>query len=341
MIPKKQINEIRKYLKKAENPLFFFDDDPDGLCSYLLLKKYIKRGKGVVVKATPYLDEKYKRKLDEYSPDFIFVLDMPNITQDFINLANVPIIWIDHHPPIERKGVHYYNPRLSKPKDYKPVSYYCYKITKKNLWIATVGSVADCHIPEFINEFSKKYPELIKKPTSSVRELNFNTKLGELIRIFSFLLMGRTSEVNKRINILTKINEPKEILEQTTPKGSFIVKKTKKVRKNYNKLLKNALSEIKEEKICIYIYTGKDSFTSELVDELIYRKKCEVMIVGREKNDEIKISIRSNKIKLLKIIKKALSGLGGYGGGHDYATGCNIAKKDFGLFIERFKELVK
>ena len=50
MLKKTQIEEFRKYLKKSENPLFFFDDDPDGLCSYLILKKYIDKGKGAVLK---------------------------------------------------------------------------------------------------------------------------------------------------------------------------------------------------------------------------------------------------------------------------------------------------
>ena len=44
MLTKKQINEIREHLEKAQNPLFFFDNDPDGLCSFLLLQRYIGRG---------------------------------------------------------------------------------------------------------------------------------------------------------------------------------------------------------------------------------------------------------------------------------------------------------
>lgn len=32
MLTEKQISEIREHLEKAQNPLFFFDND-DGLCS--------------------------------------------------------------------------------------------------------------------------------------------------------------------------------------------------------------------------------------------------------------------------------------------------------------------
>ena len=39
MLSTEQINEIRKALEEATNPLFFFDDDQDGIASYLLLKR--------------------------------------------------------------------------------------------------------------------------------------------------------------------------------------------------------------------------------------------------------------------------------------------------------------
>ena len=63
MITQEQILEFRKLLDSSERYLFFFDDDPDGLCSYLLLRKYLGRGKGVVVKSNPTLSTEYLRKV--------------------------------------------------------------------------------------------------------------------------------------------------------------------------------------------------------------------------------------------------------------------------------------
>ena len=40
MIPKKKLEELKDILQKAKNPLFFHDDDPDGLASFLLLRKF-------------------------------------------------------------------------------------------------------------------------------------------------------------------------------------------------------------------------------------------------------------------------------------------------------------
>ena len=39
MLTKKEINEIRENIENSKNPLFFYDDDPDGVCSFLLLYK--------------------------------------------------------------------------------------------------------------------------------------------------------------------------------------------------------------------------------------------------------------------------------------------------------------
>ena len=91
------LKEIKSYIEKSENPLIFFDDDSDGLCSYLLIKKYFDKGKGILVTHS-ILDESYLKKVQEYNPDLILLLDKHGISQDLIDKVNVPIIWVDHHP---------------------------------------------------------------------------------------------------------------------------------------------------------------------------------------------------------------------------------------------------
>ena len=109
MLTNDQIKEIRKELDECKNPLFFFHDDPDGLCSFLLLYKYKKEGNGVIVKSVPKLDEKFLKKVQEYSPDKIFVADIALLDQEFIDKANAQVVWIDHHEPLKRNNVKYFN----------------------------------------------------------------------------------------------------------------------------------------------------------------------------------------------------------------------------------------
>ena len=339
MIPNEKLEEIRTSLKKSVNPLFFFDDDCDGVCSFLLLKKFIDKGNGVIVKHSPILDVEYERKIKEYSPDIIFVLDKPIITQNFVDKVNVPLIWLDHHPIIEIKGLHYYNPRLENKNDERPTSYWCYQITKQNLWLGTLGCIADSFVPEFAKDFMKIYPDLLLKNIKTAYDAYFNTKLGKLIKIINFNLKGKTSEAMKSVNILAKIEDPYEILDQTTPKGKFIFRKAEKLDEKYNKLLEKALKCKPKGKLFVFLYNAeKISFSVDLANELNYKLPYEVIMVGGEKEDRVKMSLRSKTVVLPKIIENALKDVQGSGGGHDHACGSNINKIDFDKFIENIRK---
>ena len=77
MLTEKQIEEIKEHLEKAQNPIFYYDNDADGLCSYLLLRRYLGRGKGVVVRSFPELNKDYARKAQQLGSDYVFILDKP------------------------------------------------------------------------------------------------------------------------------------------------------------------------------------------------------------------------------------------------------------------------
>lgn len=338
MIPESQIKEIKAALDKSENPLILFDDDPDGICSYLLLKRYMDKGKGVVVKSSPKLTEIYTRKIDEYRPDLVIILDKPEIEQEFVDKVNVPLIWIDHHSPQKLKGVKYYNPRVQDKDDKTPTTYWCYKIVNKDLWIAGIGTISDWTIPPFFKELKKEYPDLLKD-TNDPGEILFDTDWGKICRIFAFLTKGKTSDVNKSMHILTQINSPYELLNQTTPKGKYLHQKAGKISKQYNQLLEQALKQKPKDKILLFVYPStKNSFTGELSNELIHKFPDKIVIIGRQKGDEIRLSLRSSKVLLPPIMEKVFKQIQGYGGGHENACGANINQEDLNKFVELIKK---
>ena len=51
MIPESQLKKVRTALETSARPLIFFDDDPDGLCSFLLFYRLHREGKGIIVKS--------------------------------------------------------------------------------------------------------------------------------------------------------------------------------------------------------------------------------------------------------------------------------------------------
>lgn len=342
-LSKIQIQQIRDHLDSCKNPLFFFDDDQDGLCSFLQLYRYKKEGKGIIIKTTPRLGEAFAVKANEYSPDKIFVLDIADVQQDFLDAVKAPVIWIDHHGPFERENVKYFNPRISNREDNHPTSYMCHQVVQQDLWIAAVGCVADWFIPPFISDFKKDFPDLMDKPYKTVGDIIYNTQLGHLIRIFSFILKGKTNDVMKCVKVLTRVESPYEILNYDSAQGKFIYKRYLQAKNLYEPLLKDAMKTAEKTKDNMVIYTYKDdqtSFTSDLGNEMIYRHPDKIILIGREKNDEMKCSLRSAGLVLPPLIEKALAGLEGYGGGHEHACGLNVKTRDFEEFVRRIKGMI-
>ena len=118
MLSKKEIDEIREHLIRAQSPLFYFDNDQDGLSSFLILRRFYNKGNGIPVKTSP-LGKEYLRRVDEFNPDYVFILDQPKVTGEFFELLkerNLPVVWIDHHEidkSLIPEGINYYNPLFS------------------------------------------------------------------------------------------------------------------------------------------------------------------------------------------------------------------------------------
>jgi len=336
-ISEKQLDELKKELDNCSRPLFFFHDDPDGLCSFLLFYRYKKAGKGIVLKATK-LDEKYLSAVENYSPDKVFILDIPVVEQNFFDGVECECIWVDHHEPLDRKNVKKFNPRIENNKDKQPVTYWCYKTVKDDMWIAMTGCVGDWFVPEFLSEFKKDYPELVddyKKPD----ELLFKAEIGKLARIFAFILKGKTMEVMKCVKILTRIQGPYELLKKETPAAKLVYKIYEYAEKKYEKLLKKALEQKNEGNWVIFEYLDDGmSLTGDLSNELLFRFPNKNILIARQKSGEMKCSFRS-KHNILEIVKKAIDGFDGHCGGHENACGASVKIKDFKAFTEKLTSL--
>jgi len=339
MLTEKQLKQIKDELDNCQKPLFLFDDDPDGLSSFLVLYRYKKEGKGIIVKSEPKISIKFADKVKEYNPDKVFVLDVPVIDQEFVDSINIPVIWIDHHSPWPIENVKYFNPRVNG-NDNIPCSMICYKAVKQDLWIAMIGIVGDWYL-EYKNEFNKEYNDLlgnINKPEEAL----FKTRLGDLIRIISFNLKGKTQDVMKSIKILTRIKDPYEILEQKTAQGKFIYKRFENINKKYEPLLKKAVSMLKKkDKLLLFTYKEVISFTKELSNELLFNFPDKIILICREKSGEMKCSLRSSDILLPPIVENALKGVSGYGGGHEHACGSCVKIEDFRQYVKSIKEQIK
>jgi len=342
MLTTPQIIQIRKELKNSQRPLFFYDDDPDGLCSFLLMYRINREGMGVVVKSLPIIDVSFVGKVESYMPDKIFILDVPSVQQEFIDKVKRPIFWIDHHKPLNLKKIKYYNPRKKKPDIYIPTSRMAFQVngSEDDLWLGAVGCLADYYIPDFLEKFIEKYPNLLSKK-EELPVMLYERPIGKLIRIFSFLLKGDNKGVYQNVKILTRIKSPDEIMEQTTSQGKFLYQTFEKLNSKYEKILNEAKKAANKSKILLFEYTEQDSsFTSDIANELSSIYPDKVVLVAREKSGEMKCSLRA-RINIAEKLAKALQGIEGYGGGHPNACGAVIKKTDWEQFLKNLRDEVK
>ncbi|MDD5700190.1 MAG: DHHA1 domain-containing protein [Candidatus Nanoarchaeia archaeon] len=346
MLTKKQVNEIREILNNSSSPLFFFDNDPDGLCSFLLLQKFIKKGKGFPMKASLDSSEIYLRKINEFNPDCIFILDKPVISHDFfkkVQELNLPAVWIDHHE-INKKDipdfVHYYNPLFNRKKTSEPVTALCYQINNdKNLmWLAIAGCVSDRFSPDFYREFKKKYPDLATD-SEEAYDIFYNSQAGKIARIFSFALKDRTTNVINMMKFLMKAGTPYEVLEDSSLNHTMHAR-FEQVESKYKKLLGKAIKIGKESKeILFFRYGGELSISADLSNELVYRFPKKVIAVAYVTGIKANISVRGKGVRD-KVVESIKDLSGATGGGHENAAGAQMKAEDLGKFMENFEKLI-
>lgn len=350
MLTEKQILEIRGHLEKAQNPLFFFDNDNDGLMGFLILRRFIERGKGIAIKSFPDLNSNYYKKVQELKPDYIFILDKPIVSQEFLEKVkkdNLPIVWIDHHQvemtssisaDIESGNISYYNPFFNDSTN-EPVSYMCYKIAnkKEDIWLAVIGNISDCYMPDFYHEFQEKYPELGKKSPKSAFDLLYKSEIGKIARILDFSLKDTTTNVVNMIKFMMKVKGPMDIFEENQ-KTKQILKRHDEINSKYQALMKKAREQAKENLI-YFQYGGSLSLSGNLANQLIYEFPDKIVVVVYIKNDVANISLRGSK-DIRKLTLEAIEGIeGATGGGHKNATGAKISVSDLPKFKEKIEQL--
>ncbi|MEM1535462.1 MAG: DHHA1 domain-containing protein [Candidatus Pacearchaeota archaeon] len=355
-----EIKKIREVLLEVNNPLFFFDNDVDGLAAFLIFYKTFGKGKAVAIKSFPELNPSYARKISELKADCIFILDKPRVAKGFFELVeklNVRVIWIDHHidnlgfsekKTSEEQGWIFFNPTLYGIN--RPTTYWAYQIAGKPkalAWIAALGCLADWFIPEFIDDVYKEHQELfekkpekqeLKKP-EEVGKLLYETTFGKLILLLNFALKDTTTNIIKLVKFLSSINTPSQILEESK-KNRQMHKRARQIFKHYEKLLAKAKKLIKPSQDFVWFqYGGSLSISAELSNALLYAWPNKLIVVAYIKDERARISIRSN-VKVRDIVLKALEGLeGASGGGHESALGANVRVEDLPAFKEKLARL--
>ncbi|MEK6963991.1 MAG: hypothetical protein AABX70_06175, partial [Nanoarchaeota archaeon] len=293
-IAKNRLDDFKKSIDNAKKILVFFDDDCDGLAAFLQVYKYKGEAVGVAIRAVPELKAEYIRKIKEHDPDLIVVLDMPMITEEFLDQNKVPLIWVDHHEPKNPKGVTYLNPHVEDEEDNRPTSYWIHQALNSSVWLATVGCIADWFWPEFVDEFRKEFSNLLPENINTAPDALFNSKVGTIVQVLLFNLKGSVSDMNKSIKTFTKVQSPIEMLEQTSEPGRFVYKRYLPFREEYERILNSI--PISEELFIAHIYENAgNAYSAEISNELMYRYPDKTFLIGRKNQGDVRCSLRATE----------------------------------------------
>lgn len=343
-LPDEHITKIRTRIERAARPLIFFDDDADGLASYLLT--YSLNPEAVALRAAmgPELGTAFIKYVQEHQPDLIVVLDKPRADKEFFEEVQTPTIWLDHHDPHTQAPhewpfghLDYYNPALHDENDHRPVAYWMRRVTQGPLWLAAVGTTSDWD-DSLLADFREAHPQVAPK-ANDIHEALFESPLGEIIRIFNFSLKGRTSDINKNIRALTKIRDPQELLQASSAAAKHVRKHTKPLLEEYRRQLAQALGAEVKNGLLVHVFTDiEQSFVADVANELLVRSDADVIVVARSDAERTNLSMRSHDVELPPVIEYALEGVDGYGGGHSNACGGSIVSRDWEEFVKRIRE---
>jgi single-stranded DNA-specific DHH superfamily exonuclease len=217
-----------------------------------------------------------------------------------------------------------------------------YRAIGGELWIAMIGIIGDWTFPkDLIEEFRKEYPELLPPTITSAPQALFDSPFSWMIRCYQFNLKGRSKEYSKSVELLSTVRKPNE-LTRDNPSLKHIFKQYDKYNTAYQELLKDALKVVGQDPLIVFVYSGQQSFTGELANELLYKFPDKIIVVARNKNGEYKCSFRSSPNRsMYNILQKALQGIEGRGGGHDQACGGSIAQEDWEQFLQQLREQVQ
>lgn len=339
MVSNYDIEKFREELIQCSRPLFLFDDDPDGLCSFLLLYRFVKKGNGRPIKGST-VGVNQINFVNNYQPDLVVVLDKADIDKEFLEDINCKkVIWIDHHKAVKRNVKIYLNPMIDSD-DNTATSYWAYKVVNQDAWLCAVGMVSDWQLPDkkIVTSLKKEFPEFLKSKTPE--KALFTDDVGKLAKIFSFNLKGKTSEVISSMKILSRVENPYEILEGRNAQTRIVLKMFEKHNVEYTKLINSV--QVDDDDLILFRYVSSDNaYTTDISNELLYKNPKKLILVARESNGSYKCSLRSAKFNVLEILEKVLNQMEGNGGGHKYACGAVIDSYRFDNFIDLIKKELK
>ena len=323
------------------------DDDADGVCAGVLIGKIVDNPKLFSTEWNISLTESVVEKVKKEKADYVIIIDTPSIDQKLLDKMNCKILIIDHHVPDRYENVVYCNPRLYSKDIYWPASYLCYYIYSiiagkgGFAWIAAAGILGDHGVKDCKDVFIElKDSELIKGFELNEHDL-FESKLGLITKIID---SGRVVKADKGAtfvsNVLLKMNDYNELLEEKTKESKTILEWYEISKKEFQRLIRDFEKNSKQisDKIIFYKFKSDLRLKSSLASYLGAKMRDKILVIVQENDDHYSVSMRRGddiNTDLHDFIKKCIRNIpGAVGGGHPEAVGAKVPKDYLNVFLK-------
>jgi len=326
------IEKVKNFLLSLKECSLVYHSDSDGLCSAVLMSKFLGNKVKLVSPNDSYgiqITENLLEEINRY-PYAIFV-DLAVDQWDFKKLKP-EILVIDHHAPKENlnelKNFIHVNPRLKNPNVYIPASQLVYDILckldkniKRYAWIAAVGVIGD------------KGDEKKIKTKERFEDLKFLSDVVEASKgIYGY------RGVVKAYDIFSKAECPKDVLNSALIRTYY----------RFQKEIESTLLDFRYhseyfEKRNAYLYKVYNKYNiTSVVATVLSEEKPDTAFFIYKKNKVLSMSARcqTGRINLAELFKKICKGIG-TGGGHPQAAAANIPIENADKFLERLRNFLE
>lgn len=349
-------------LQSKRRVVIIHDDDPDGICSAVLLSKTCLKvvSENPAIHSTEYgqsLTPKLVKTLRRDDAQAIIFTDVPAIPQNLLSEAadEAEILILDHHYPDDYQKVVYANPRLLKPSAYLPSSYLAFHVAtafglpQELCWIAGIGVLSDHGVENCKPLFTvirSEFPELVGKARIEDASLMDESPLGLLTKIVTSAIVGspRTG-APVAFNALNHAETYRDILEGSSPESRRLREWNQIVEDEFQHIIKDARRNVVQYggKIVVHRFQSRLRIKSLVANYLPRLFKDKIVLVIQKDGKYTHISLRRgarNATDLRSLVQRAIADIpDASGGGHPEASATRLPSVWVDQFMDRIVQL--
>jgi single-stranded DNA-specific DHH superfamily exonuclease len=349
-------------LEPKRRVVIIHDDDPDGICSAVLLAKACLRvvSENPTVHSTEYgqsLTPKLLKMLRRDGAQAIIFTDVPAIPRDLLSEAaeEADILILDHHYPDYYQKVVYANPRLLKPSAYLPSSYLAFHVARalglpQDLcWIAGIGVLSDHGVDNCKPLFTlikSEFPEIVGKARLEDASLMDKSQMGVLTKTISSAIVASPREgARVAFNALYSAETYRDILEGSSLEAQRLREWEKVVDDEFQNVIRDARRNVVRcgGKVVVYRFQSRLRIKSLVANYLPRLFKDNIVLVIQKDGKYTHVSLRRgdrNRTDLRSLVQRAIVGIpDASGGGHPEASAARLPSVWVDQFMDRIAQL--